>query len=50
MIKKGKNRHLTLEMVYNMDNLRAADKEARKGKICKYGVRKFDKNREENLL
>ena len=50
MIKKGKNRHLTLEMVYNMDNIRAADKEARKGKTCKYGVRKFDKNREENLI
>lgn len=47
--KKGKNRHLKLEMVYDMDNIRLADKEARKGKSKKYGPRKFDKNREENL-
>lgn len=47
---KGKNRHITLEQVYDMDNLRKADKEARKGKAGTYGVRKFDRDREGNLL
>ena len=47
--KKGKNRHIKLEQVYNMDNIRLADKNARKGKARKYGPRKFDKKKEENL-
>lgn len=46
----GKNRQVKLEQVYDMDNLIAADKEARRGKSGKYGVRKFDRNREGNLL
>lgn len=33
-----------------MDNLRLADEKARKGKRNTYGVRVFDKNREDNLL
>lgn len=33
-----------------MDNLRLADEKARKGKKSTYGVKVFDKNREENLL
>jgi len=32
-----------------MDNLRKADREARKGKNKKYGPAKFDRNHEENL-
>ena len=50
MQKKGKNRHITLEMVYDMENLKLADKIARRGKTNNYGVRKFDKDREKNLL
>lgn len=50
MNKRGKNRHITLEQVYDMDNLRLADKEARKGKSSKYGPAKFDKHHEENLI
>ena len=46
----GKNRQVKLEQVYAWDNLVAAEKEARRGKSHKYGVRKFDRNREENLL
>lgn len=46
---KGKNRHITLEQVYDMENLRKADREARNGKTCKYGVQKFDNKHEENL-
>lgn len=47
--KKGKNRKITLAQVYDMDNIRTADREARKGKTQKYGVRKFDRHHEENL-
>lgn len=46
---KGKNRKLTIEMVYDIENVRQADIEARKGKGEDYGVRKFDKKREDNL-
>lgn len=47
---RGKHRQVKLEQVYDMDNLIAAEKEARRGKSGKYGVRKFDRKREENLL
>ena len=47
---RGKHRNLKLSQVWDMDNLIAAEKEARKGKTDKYGVRKFDKNPKENLL
>lgn len=46
---KGKHRNVKLEQVYDMDNLILADKMARKGKGHNYGVRRFDKDREENL-
>lgn len=46
---RGKHRNIKLEQVYDIENLRAAEKEARKGKGNKYGVRRFDKNREENF-
>lgn len=45
----GKHRHLKLSQVYDMDNLIAAEKEASRGKHWKYGVRKFERNRDENL-
>lgn len=38
------------EKVYDLDNLRLADKKARKHKLRSYGVIKHDKNSEENLL
>ena len=38
------------EKIISIDNLRLAERKARKGKEHKYGVRMFDKNREENLL
>ena len=38
------------EKIISMDNLRLADEKARKGKKNTYGVRVFDRNREENLL
>lgn len=47
---RGKHRQVKLEQVYAMDNLLLADKRARKGKAWKYGVRKFDHDREQNLL
>lgn len=46
----GKHRNVKLEQVYDMQNLILAEKEARKGKGNKYGVRKFDKHREENFI
>lgn len=38
------------ERVCSMENLREADRKARKGKAHKYGVRAFDRNSEGNLL
>lgn len=46
----GKHRNVKLEQVYDIQNLILAEKEARKGKGNKYGVRKFDKHREENFI
>lgn len=46
---KGKHRNIKLEQVYDIYNLRNAEREARRGKGNKYGVRRFDKNREENF-
>lgn len=37
------------DKICDMDNLILAEKNARKGKTNTYGVRQFDKNREENL-
>lgn len=36
--------------IINIDNLRIADKNARKGKKHQYWIKKFDRNSEENLL
>jgi retron-type reverse transcriptase len=36
--------------IYDMENLRLADKNARSGKTKQYGVIQFDKKKEENLL
>lgn len=47
---RGKNRKITLAQVYDINNVRAADLEARKGKAQNYGVRKFDRNKESNLI
>ena len=37
------------ERMISMENLELADKNARRGKTSKYGVRKHDRHREENL-
>lgn len=47
---RGKHRQVRLEQVYDMENLIAAEKEARRGKSTKYGVRKFDRDPVGNLL
>lgn len=46
----GKHRNVKLSQVWDMENLIAAEKEARRGKAGKYGVRKFDRNPVGNLL
>ena len=46
---RGKHRQVKLEQVYDMENLIAAEKEARKGKGKKFGVMKFDRHAQENL-
>lgn len=38
------------DRIVSLDNLRAADEKARKGKVNTYGVKLHDKNREANLL
>ncbi len=38
------------DQVISLDNLRAADETARKGKLRSYGVKLHDKNREANIL
>ena len=38
------------ERIIDLDNLRLADKKARKGKLNSYGVKVYDKNIESNLL
>ena len=38
------------DQLISLDNLRAADETARKGKVRSYGVRLHDKHREQNLL
>jgi len=38
------------ERIYSLENLQAADAQARKGKVHSYGVQRFDKRREERLL
>lgn len=47
---RGKHRNVKLEQVYDMENLIAAEKEARRGKGHKYAVRKFEKDKQRNLL
>lgn len=46
---RGKNRKIKLSQVYDIDNVIQADKDARKGKSRNYGVRKFDRHRDEKL-
>ncbi len=46
---RGKNRHLSVSQVHDINNLREADCEARKGKKAHKGVRIFDRNANENL-
>ena len=43
---KGKNRNIKISQVYDINNIIAADLEARKGKQFNYGVLRFDKRRE----
>ena len=38
------------EKIYSIENLELADSKARKGKKISYGVRKHDKNKEENIV
>lgn len=38
------------QMICSIDNLKLADKKARKGKGSQYGIQVFDKNPEENLI
>lgn len=45
----GKNKHITLEQVYDWNNLELAYKNARKGKSKHYGVRKFERDTLGNL-
>lgn len=49
-MNKGKNRKIRFEQVFEIDNLREADREARKGKALHYGVRKWDREPENNFL
>lgn len=48
--KRGKNRKLRIEQVWQMWNLEQADRNARKRKGSHLGVRMFDEHREANLL
>lgn len=48
--KKMKRFNNLYETIFSLDNLRLADKNARKGKSHQYGVRFFDRNKEQNLL
>ena len=48
--KRGKNRKVRIEQVYDMDNLILADKEARRGKKAHKGVRLFDADPQGQLL
>ena len=47
--KRGKNRKLRIEQVWQMWNLELADRNARKRKGSHLGVRMFDEHREANL-
>ena len=47
--KRAKNRKIRLAQVFDMDNLRQADHEARRGKLRNKGVRIFDRCPYENL-
>jgi len=38
------------EQIISLDNLRLADEKARKGKLRSYGVRKHDRNRDNNII
>jgi retron-type reverse transcriptase len=38
------------EKIIDIDNLRLADEKARRGKLKSHGVKRHDKNREENIL
>ena len=45
----GKNKHITIELVYDETNLRASERDARRNKKPNYGVKRFDKNYDENI-
>ncbi len=47
--KRGKNRHVTFDTIYQKATLEIADIQARKGKKQHKGVRIFDRNPKENL-
>ena len=38
------------EKIISIENLNLADEKARKGKLTSYGVKKHDKNKDENIL
>lgn len=46
---KGKNRKVTLELVYQRENIEKAVKSSKRNKHNSYGVRKFDKDLEANI-
>jgi retron-type reverse transcriptase len=48
--KALKRQNHIFEKITTLENLQLADERARKGKSHQYGIRKFDRNREENLL
>lgn len=45
-----KRQNNIFEKITTLENLQLADERARKGKKHQYGIQKFDRNREENLL
>lgn len=45
-----KRQNNIFEKITTQENLQLADERARKGKKHQYGIQKFDRNREENLL
>lgn len=48
--KALKRQNKIFEKITTLENLQFADERARKGKKHKYGIQKFDQNREENFL
>lgn len=48
--KRMKRKNNLFEKVVDIDNIREADRKARRNKSRNYGIELFDKNRDENLL